>query len=62
MVLREWGVSTPAAARPLQALTAFLKENAKKAVSFSKDEEAAQEAEDKVLPCRPLHVPCRQPT
>jgi hypothetical protein len=27
-----------------------LKENAKKAVSFSKDEEAAQEAEDKVLP------------
>lgn len=33
--------------RSLKALTAFLKENAKKAVSFSKDEEAAQEAEDK---------------
>jgi hypothetical protein len=55
-------VSAPAAACLLQALTAFLKENAKKAVSFSKDEEAAQEAEDKVLPCCPLHVPCRQPT
>ena len=53
--LVSYHVPASAAARPLQALTAFLKENAKKAVSFSKDEEAAQEAEDKVLPCCPLH-------
>jgi hypothetical protein len=39
---------TRAAGWPLQALTQFVKENAKKAVSFSKDEEAAQEAEDQV--------------
>lgn len=43
-----------------QALTAFVKENAKKAVSFSKDEEAAWEEEDKVLPrrLRVLPVTC----
>ena len=57
MWLSGWAASRASEARdantcccwPLQALTQFLKENAKKAVSFSKDEEAAQEAEDKVL-------------